>query len=86
MPRPTVAYLLDADPAEARARKPEYPLEFMEQSRQSYYDLAALLGTMTLIPALGLPQARLRVLKAAERHLSEAGRPVHLAIDNVSAA
>ena len=26
--RPHVSYLLDADPIQARARKPEYPIEF----------------------------------------------------------
>src|SRR5579863_8017946 len=30
VPRPDVAFLLDAEPLKARARKPEYPLEFLE--------------------------------------------------------
>jgi thymidylate kinase len=85
-PRPDLAYLLDADPAAACARKPEYPVDFMTQCRQSYFDLAALLGTMKVIPALPLPQARLAVLRAAEQHLAGAGRPVNLIPDRLSVA
>lgn len=85
-PRPDLAYLLDADPASACARKPEYPVGFMEKCRESYFNLAGLLGTMTVIPALSLPAARLAVLKAAEQCLAEAGRPVHLISGSLSAA
>lgn len=85
-PRPDVAYLLDADPVAACARKPEYPLEFMKQCRQAYFDLTSLLGTMTVIPALTVPEARLAVLKVAEHRLAEAGRPVNLMSTRLSAA
>jgi thymidylate kinase len=85
-PRPDLAYLLDADPAAACARKPEYPLEFMEQCRQSYFDLAGLLGTMTVIPNFDLHQTRLAVLRAAEKRLAGAGRSVSLAPSSLSAA
>jgi thymidylate kinase len=78
-PRPHVAYLLDADPIAARARKPEYPLEFMEHSRRAYFELAALLGTMTIIPAQELAEARSAVLKAAEQKLAASGLRVDLA-------
>ena len=60
-PRPDVAYLLDADPEAACARKPEYPLEFLHTCRRAYYDLAHLLGTMTIIPPLALSQAKCEV-------------------------
>ncbi len=58
LPRPDIAYLLDADPEAAHARKPEYPLEFMHRCRAAYYRLAVLLGTITVIPPLELEQAR----------------------------
>lgn len=58
VPAPDIAYLLDADPVAARARKPEYPVEFMRQSRRSYFALANLLGTMTIIPPLPLSEAK----------------------------
>jgi thymidylate kinase len=85
-PRPDVAYLLDADPTAAHARKPEYPVEFMKQSRRAYFDLAAQLGTMTVVPALDLPEATLAVLKAAQQRLAAKGQAVALDSSAVSAA
>ena len=43
-PKPDLAYVLDAKPEEARARKPEYPLEFMRLYRKSYLELSRLAG------------------------------------------
>lgn len=60
-PQPDLAYLLDADPIAARARKPEYPVEFMQKSRRAYFMLADLLGTMTVIPPLPLSEAKHQV-------------------------
>lgn len=85
VPRPDVAYLLDADPVAAYARKPEYPPEFMQECRRTYFELANLLGTMTIIPALELPEAKAAVLKAAEGKLGERGGPV-LVSGNLKAA
>lgn len=86
VPRPDIAYLLDADPVAAYARKPEYPVDFMEKCRRAYFDLAALLGTMTPIPALSLPEAKIAVVKAAEEKLAALGRPADLISGTVSAA
>lgn len=86
VPRPDVAYLLDADPVAAYARKPEYPVEFMKKCRRAYFELAELLGTMTVIPALSIDEARLAVLKAAEHKMAALGRDVNLASGTVSAA
>jgi len=86
VPSPDIAYLLDADPAAAYVRKPEYPVEFMKKCRRAYFELAALLGTMSVIPALGLPEAKAAVLKAAERQLAASGHVVDLASGTVSAA
>ncbi|HZD95509.1 MAG TPA: thymidylate kinase, partial [Candidatus Sulfotelmatobacter sp.] len=36
VPRPNIAYLLDADPVAAYARKPEYPVDFMKKCRRAY--------------------------------------------------
>ncbi len=49
-PKPDLSYLLDAVPEVARARKPEYPLEFMHKYRNSYLELRKMAG-MQLIPA-----------------------------------
>ena len=85
-PRPDLAFLLDADPEAAYARKPEYPVEFMKKCRASYHELAALLGTMHVIPPLDLAQARRAVLKAAELQLAASGRPANLLERNLTAA
>lgn len=65
VPRPDVSYLLDADPVQARARKPEYPLDFLHINRQAYLDLAALLGGITVIPPLPIPQVHAEILRHA---------------------
>jgi thymidylate kinase len=64
VPPPDVAYLLDADPVAARERKPEYPVEFMQKCRTAYKQLAMMLGTITLVPAVDLPLAKQHVTGA----------------------
>ncbi|HZS28749.1 MAG TPA: thymidylate kinase [Candidatus Angelobacter sp.] len=86
VPRPDIAYLLDADPVAAYARKPEYPVEFMKKCRRAYFELASLLKTMTIVPPLALPEAKLAVLKAAERELAAQGKTADLASGSLSAA
>ena len=58
VPRPNLALILDADPETARARKPEYPLEFMRRCRRAYFRLSRLLPNLTIIPPLPLSEAR----------------------------
>jgi thymidylate kinase len=79
IPRPDVAYLLDADPVAARARKPEYPVDFMEKCRVAYKQLAMMLGTMTLVPAVDLPLAKQHVTSA---FWLAAGKPAGLATED----
>lgn len=57
VPRPDIAYLLDANPEAAFLRKPEYPLDFLRQYRRSYFLVRELVGKITLIPALPLDEA-----------------------------
>ena len=86
VPRPDIAYLLDADPVAAYARKPEYPVDFMQKCRRAYFHLASLLGSMTIIPAMDLPEAKLAVLRAAEHELAAQGRTADLTSGSLSAA
>jgi thymidylate kinase len=58
VPRPDVAFLLDADPAQARARKPEYPVEFVQSNRASYLALAALARNIEIVEPLSVQQVR----------------------------
>ncbi|MGH9607757.1 MAG: thymidylate kinase [Terracidiphilus sp.] len=65
VPRPQISYLMDADPKQARARKPEYPVEFLIHSRQSYLALSKLIGGMKVIESMSLQEAEREVLKHA---------------------
>lgn len=51
VPKPDLAFLLDADPVQAVQRKPEYPLEFLHTNRASYLAMSELAG-MTVIGPL----------------------------------
>jgi thymidylate kinase len=50
VPHPDLSYLLDADPVQARARKPEYPIDFLHSSRASYLALSKLAGMTVIAP------------------------------------
>jgi thymidylate kinase len=78
VPRPDVAFLLDADPAEARARKPEYPVEFVQSNRASYLTLAALARNIDIVESLAIEQVREEVrrrMRAAFGELRAEPRP-----------
>lgn len=60
-PKPEISYLLDAIPEEARARKPEYPLEFMHKYRSSYLELWTM-ARMQLIPTGGADHVHAAIL------------------------
>jgi thymidylate kinase len=49
-PKPDLSYVLDADPEIARARKPEYPLEFMRKYRSSYLELCKMANLQLIHP------------------------------------
>jgi thymidylate kinase len=64
VPKPQISFFLDADPAHAYARKPEYPIEFLYASRKSYLNLSQSLPNMIVVPPLPLEVAKAEVLKA----------------------
>lgn len=72
VPRPDVSYFLDADPAQARARKPEYPLEFLYRCRDSYLGLSALVDGITIIPPGTVQEVERRILENLLRVIPEA--------------
>jgi thymidylate kinase len=79
VPQPDIAFLLDADPVAANARKPEYPVEFMRENRARYFALVALLGRrangetkITVIPPLPLEDAKQAVAQALLAKLGRA--------------
>lgn len=63
VPKADISFLLDADPLYARARKPEYPLDFLYISRESYLTLNDIIGRMTMIPSLPVQEVERHVLK-----------------------
>jgi thymidylate kinase len=67
LPRPDIAFLIDADPSAAVVRKPEYPLKFVRRNRENYLTLSRIVGRMTIIPALSLVQA----IALMKRHIAE---------------
>jgi thymidylate kinase len=69
VPRPNVSYLLDADPVQARARKPEYPIDFLHFCRASYMSLNDLIGGMTIIPPMPVQDVEREVAQHAFKHL-----------------
>jgi thymidylate kinase len=81
VPTPDVAYLLDADVEAARKRKPEYPVDFMHKCRRWYYQLASILGTMTIIPPLPLEEAKQAVVQAFEDKLVSDGAHMQRAMN-----
>ena len=63
VPQPDVSYFLDADPIQARARKPEYPLDFLYSCREAYLTLSEMLGTVTVIPPMLIRDVEDEIMK-----------------------
>lgn len=64
VPRPDVSYVLDADPVQARARKPEYPVDFLHICRASYLALSKMLRGITVIPPGSVQEVARRIFDA----------------------
>jgi hypothetical protein len=69
IPKPDIAYFIDADPVTARARKPEYPLEFIRNNRLSYLTLSSLTRGVIVIEPLPVEAMKLRVKDALLQEL-----------------
>lgn len=50
-PAPDAAFLIDAAPEAARARKPEYPLDFLRRNRRAYLDLSNVADGIVIVEA-----------------------------------
>ena len=70
VPRPDVRFLLDADPALARVRKPEYPLEFLQLNRRSYFALSDLIGGFAVIGPAPIRDVEQKVQNLAAKWIS----------------
>ena len=50
VPKPDLPIILDAEPDEARRRKPEYPLDFLHRYRATYLTLSKLANLLVIPP------------------------------------
>lgn len=73
-PKPDVAYFIDADPAAAFARKPEYPLEFLRSNRQAYLTLSQFMGNISVVEPLSVEAMSMKVREAFLQEPSQAKR------------
>jgi thymidylate kinase len=71
IPKPDVAYIIDADPAQARLRKPEYPYEFLQRNRASYLELNRIDKVMTIIAPSSIVEAHSNVVAALSSKLPD---------------
>lgn len=62
-PKPDIIYVLDANPSEARARKPEYPIEFLCTSRKAYLALSLLVGGVHVIDPMPIEEVKREIMK-----------------------
>ena len=69
-PEPDAAILIDADPETARARKPEYPLEFLHRNRSAYLALTRLVPEIVIIEPLTVEAVESRMKEAVLSKLS----------------
>jgi thymidylate kinase len=76
VPQPDIRFLLDADPIQARARKPEYPVDFLHTNRASYLVLGALAG-MTIIAPQAVEDVSREILERVLKELSPSPDPLH---------
>jgi len=69
IPAPDVAFVLDADPVQARQRKPEYPLEFLHRNRAAYRTLAEVAKGVIVTPPLTQDEVSEQVQRAVVDHV-----------------
>ena len=73
VPSPDIAYLIDADPVAAQARKPEYPLEFVRRNREAYLALARLSGVITIVGPDSIAAMKTRIWNETAQKLAGRG-------------
>jgi thymidylate kinase len=62
VPKPDISVVLDAEPEAARARKPEYPLDFIRFNREAYLNLSRLFDGITVLSPMTIADAHQEVL------------------------
>lgn len=75
VPRPDLAFVLDADPETAVSRKPEYPLEFVRRNRDAYLAIANFAG-ITVLPPSSVSETAEAIRKSLANLRCDAGSEV----------
>ncbi len=68
VPKPDVAFVVDADPEAAHTRKPEYPLVFVRKNRDAYLTLSRLVCGMTVLAPLSVKETAAKIKDSVSRH------------------
>jgi hypothetical protein len=76
IPRPDIAFVVDADPDAAYRRKPEYPLEFVRTNRDSYIALSRVVRGMTVLPPRSVEETTAKIKESVSRSLRSEVEPV----------
>jgi thymidylate kinase len=86
-PVPDLAFILDTSPAAAFARKPEYPLEFMRENRQSFLGLRELVPKLIIISGAEAEDVRTDIQSHIRRsrieEIAAHGEKVGITVKNV---
>lgn len=61
IPKPDIAFVVDADPEAAHIRKPEYPLEFVRKNRDSYIALSHVVRGITVLPPRSVEETTAKI-------------------------
>jgi thymidylate kinase len=67
IPRPDIAFIVDADPEAAYRRKPEYPLEFVRSNREAYITLSRLVRSLTVLAPLAVEETTNKIKESIAR-------------------
>lgn len=70
IPPPDLAFLIDANPLDARARKPEYPVEFIRSNREAYLALAKLTRQLIVIGPASVEESANRIREVVLARIS----------------
>ncbi len=66
-PAPDLAFIIDADPDAAFARKPEYPLDFVHKNQQDFLNLRELVPQMIVVSPGSPEEMREKIQTRIER-------------------
>ena len=80
IPKPDIAFVLDAEPEAACTRKPEYPLDFVQRNREAYLRLAKMAG-FTVISAGSIEQAGAAIRALVSSYFSTTEQPSDLRLE-----